>query len=265
MADNGNENLAHMRAQHIFSLEGRVALVTGAGGGLGRRFARVLAANGANVAVSDVDEISARAVAGEIGQEGGKAIGLGLDVTSEASLRAALQEIRARFGAVDLLINNAGVLATGRAMALAQAQWRRVMAVNLDGAWQVSQAVAQQMEGEDGIILNVASVLGLATGKGILPYTVAKAALVQMTRALALEWAPAGIRVNALAPGYFMTDINRDFTGSRSGAALKKRLPLRRFGQEDELDGPLLLLASKASTFMTGSVIVVDGGQLLTA
>lgn len=255
-----------MRAQHIFSLEGRVALVTGAGGGLGRRFAQVLAANGAKVGVSDVAGKRAAAVADEIAGQGGTAIGLELDVTSSDSIDQALATLGAAFGAADILVNNAGVLATGRAIALAESEWRRVLDVNLDGAWRVSQRVAQQMAGaEDGVIVNIASILGVATGKGVLPYTVAKAALIQMTRALALEWAPAGIRVNALAPGYVETDINHDFTASRSGHALKKRIPQRRFGDVQDLDGALLLLASSASRFMTGSVIIVDGGQTLTA
>lgn len=255
-----------MRAQDLFSLQGRVALVTGAGTGLGARFAQVLAANGARVIVSDIDGERAQSVARTIGNNGGTALGVELDVTSQFSVESALAASKAQFGAVDLLINNAGVLATGRAMSLPETEWRRVLDVNLDGAWRVAQAAAQDMGGDKGgIIVNIASVLGIATGKGLLPYTVAKAALIQMTRALALEWAPAGIRVNALAPGYIATDINHAFTHSRSGETMRRRIPQRRFGAMGDLDGALLLLASSASGFMTGSIIIVDGGQMLTA
>ena len=256
-----------MRAEDIFSLVGKVALVTGAGAGLGQRFAQVLAANGARVVVSDVDGARAGAVAQEMVAQGQQALGLALDVTSPVSINQAFAALAAQWGGVDILVNNAGVLATGRAISLPESEWRRVFDVNLDGAWRMAQASAQMMTGagKPGVIINIASVLGVGTSKGLLPYTVAKAGLIQMTKALALEWAAADIRVNALAPGYISTDINRDFTGSRSGETLRRRIPQRRFGSPDALDGALLLLASSASAFMTGSVIVVDGGQLLTA
>ena len=255
-----------MRAQDVFSLDGQVALVTGAGSGLGRRFAAVLAANGARVIVSDIDETSAKATAAAILSQGGQATAIAIDVTSAASIAAGLRAGELAFGRVDVLVNNAGVLSKGRAITLAESEWRRVFDVNLDGAWRVAQQVAARMiEGDGGVIVNIASVLGVGTGKGVLPYTVAKAGLVQMTRALALEWAPAGIRVNALAPGYVATQLNRDFTAAKSGEGLRRRIPQRRFGSESDLDGALLLLASSASAFMTGSIIIVDGGQMLTA
>lgn len=256
-----------LRAAELFALDGRVALITGAGSGLGRRFARVLAANGARIAATDADRAAAAATAATVEATGAATAALALDVTRPDSIAAALDAAESRLGPVDLLVNNAGVLGMGRAIDLTEAAWRRVMDVDLDGVFRVSQAVARRLVKADrpGVIVNIASVLGVGTGKGVLPYTVAKGAVVHMTKALALELAPAGIRVNAIAPGYFETALTGDFARSKSGANLKRRIPQRRFGAEGDLDGALLLLASEASRFMTGVTIVVDGGQLLVS
>ncbi|MEP1031128.1 MAG: SDR family oxidoreductase, partial [Alphaproteobacteria bacterium] len=164
-----------------------------------------------------------------------------------------------------ILINNAGLASTDRAIDLDPATWNQIMATNLTGAWTVAQRAAKDMiaAGRPGTIVNVASVLGLRQAGGVMPYAVSKAGIVQMTKSLALEWARHNIRVNAIAPGYIETDLNRDFLESEGGQTLMKRIPQRRFGKPEDLEGTLLLLASDASDFMTGEVVAVDGGHLI--
>jgi len=246
-------------------LADRVALVTGASSGLGRRFAEVLAAHGAAVAccarrreklVETVDAITAA---------GGQALAVEMDVTDRDSVADAFETADRALGQVTILINNAGLAATGPAIDLDPATWDQTMATNLTGAWAVAQRAAKDMiaAGRPGTIVNVASILGLRQAGGVMPYAVSKAGLVQMTKSLALEWARHKIRVNAIAPGYIETDLNREFLESEGGQALMKRIPQRRFGTPDDLEGALLLLASDASDFMTGEVVAVDGGHLV--
>ncbi|MEQ9574430.1 MAG: SDR family oxidoreductase, partial [Rhodospirillales bacterium] len=168
-------------------------------------------------------------------------------------------------GQVTILINNAGLASTDRAIDLDPATWDQTMATNLTGAWTVAQRAAKDMiaAGRPGTIVNVASVLGLRQAGGVMPYAVSKAGLVQMTKSLALEWARHNIRVNAIAPGYIETDLNRNFLESEGGQTLMKRIPQRRFGKPEDLEGALLLLASDASDFMTGETVAVDGGHLV--
>src|SRR5690606_23582924 len=166
-------------------------------------------------------------------------------------------------GPVAILVNNAGIADTKPALEVSEADWDRVVDTNLKGAWLMARAAAAQMvrQGAGGAVVNMASILGLA-GTGQVPaYCASKGGLVNLTRALAVEWARYGIRVNALAPGYIETEINRDFLGSVAGQALRKRVPLRRLGMPQDLDGALLLLAADAGRYITGSVIVIDGGQ----
>ncbi len=250
-----------------FDLSGKVALVTGASGGLGRHFAGVLARAGATVGVCArrTDEIAVTVTG--IEAAGGRAIGVTLDVTDSDSVTAAFETVSDQAGPVTVLINNAGTASGDLALDLTEADWDRVMDTNLKGAWTIAQEAAKRMVTAEtgGVIVNIASVLGLRVSKGVVPYAVSKAGLIQMTKALALEWAVHDIRVNALAPGYVETDLTRDYLAGDAGKALLKRIPQRRPANMSELDGPLLLLASGASSYMTGAVLSVDGGHLVSS
>jgi NAD(P)-dependent dehydrogenase (short-subunit alcohol dehydrogenase family) len=250
-----------------FDLSGRVALVTGASSGLGDNFARKLAAAGATVAVAARRTDRLEKLVAEIGAAGGKAQAFALDVADPASVEAAFKAIVAAVGAPDIVVNNAGVAQTKASIELTEEDWQGVMNTNLDGAWRVAQAGAKAMvaAGKGGSIVNIASILGLRVGTHLLAYATAKAALVQATKALALEWARYKIRVNAIAPGYIETEINAGFFATDAGQQLVKRIPLRRIGSPSDLDGALLLLASDAGSFMTGSIVVVDGGQVVNS
>jgi len=240
-------------------LKGKRALVTGASSGLGAHFAQLLAAHGAEVVIAARRVGALEALAEKIGAYGAVHC-VALDVTDAAS-RAGLAEA---VGPVDILINNAGVAREGAALRHPEADWDAVMDTNLKGLFYVAQALAPGMrERGGGSIINVASILGLRQAGGVVSYAVSKAGVIQLTKTLALEWARYGIRVNALAPGYFETEINSSFWETEGGKALIQRIPQRRLGQLEDLDGPLLLLASDASRYMTGSVLTVDGGHLV--
>ena len=248
-------------------LDGKVALVTGAFGGLGRDFAAMLARGGAAVALAGRRIDEGRALAAEMRASGARAEAFALDVTDRASVDDAVAAAEATLGPLDVLVNNAGVAITRPFLDLTERDWDGVMDVNLDGAFRVAQAVARRMRdaGRGGSIVNVASVLGERVAAQVAPYAASKAALLQLTRAMALELARHGIRVNALAPGYVETPLNRDFFATEGGQALVKRVPQRRLGRVEDLEGPLLLLASDASSFMTGATIAVDGGHAVSS
>ena len=250
-----------------FALKGKIALVTGASGGLGRHFAGVLAGAGAHVAVGARRMDKVTETVAEIEAAGGRALGFGMDVTDSASIVAAFQAIEEQAGPVTVLVNNAGVAGGKAALELTEDDWDRILDTNLKGAWTVAQEAAKRMAAAEtgGVIVNIASVLGLRVGKGVLPYAVSKAGLVQMTKALALELAPQNIRVNALAPGFVETDLNREYLASEHGQKQLKRIPFRRPGTMEELSGPLLLLCSDASAYMTGAILAVDGGHLVSS
>jgi len=241
-----------------FDIAGRAVLVTGASSGLGEHFARVLAGAGARVAIAARRTDRIEALASEIG---GGAAAVEMDVTDEASVAAGVAEAETALGPLGIVINNAGVTVTKAALEVSEDDWSRVIDTNLSGCWRVAQAAARRMaETGGGSIVNIASVLGLRSAATVPAYAAAKAGLIHLTRVLALEWARHSIRVNALAPGYVITDLNRDFLASEAGKRLVARVPQRRFAELADLDGPLLLLASEASAHMTGSV-VVDGGH----
>ena len=240
-------------------LAGKRALVTGASSGLGAHFAQRLAAHGAEVVLAARRIDALQSVAKQVEQYG-RAHCVALDVTNAAS-RAALVE---NAGPVDILVNNAGLVREGPALTHAEADWDMVMDTNLKGMFFLAQALAPGMRARGGgSIINVASILGLRQAGGVVSYAVSKAGVVQLTKTLALEWARHGIRVNAIAPGYIDTELNRDFWQTDAGKALIQRIPQRRLGQLEDLDGPLLLLASDASRYMTGAVLAVDGGHLV--
>jgi NAD(P)-dependent dehydrogenase (short-subunit alcohol dehydrogenase family) len=250
----------------LFGLNGRHALVTGASSGLGRHFAGVLTAAGARVSVAARREAALAQTVETIRASGAQAQSVRMDVTDAASIEQAFAAAEAQFGPVGILINNAGVTGTRAALDMTDDDWSSVIDTNLKGSWVVAQHAARRMihHGERGSIVNIASILGLRVAGGVAPYAISKAGVVQMTKALALEWARHGIRVNALAPGYIETDLNDAFFASDAGKALIRRIPQRRLGEARELDGALLLLASDAGSYMTGSVIAVDGGHLVS-
>jgi len=225
-------------------LTGRVALVTGASSGLGRHFAGVLAGAGATVVACARRTDKLAETVAEIEAEGGRALGMGMDVTDPASVEAAFAAAEDEIGPVTVLVNNAGVADGKPALDVTDEDWERIVGTNLTGAWRVAQEAAKRMAAAEtgGVIVNIASVLGLRVGKGVLPYAVSKAGVVQMTKALALELAPQGIRVNALAPGFIETDLNREYLAGDAGQRQLKRVPFRRPGVLDDLTGPLLLL-----------------------
>jgi NAD(P)-dependent dehydrogenase (short-subunit alcohol dehydrogenase family) len=250
-------------------MKDRHALVTGASGGLGEHFARLLARHGAAVTVAArrVDRLAA--LADELRAAGAPhARAVSLDVADEASIAAALAAT-ATDGAppLDVLVNNAGVAASTSAIATTTEAFDRILDTNLRGAWLLSVAAARSWRDakRPGTILNIASVLGLRVGNGVAPYAISKAGVVQMTKVLALEWARFGIRVNALCPGYVGTDINAAFVATEAGRRVIDRIPMRRLGRPEDLDGAFLLLASDASAWMTGSTLAVDGGHLVSS
>ena len=250
----------------LFDLSGEVALVTGASTGLGRRFAKVLASRGAKVVLCarSVDKLDS--LKAEIEHDGGHALAVALDVSDTSAIGPAFDAAEAAFGTVTIVMNNAGIAKPARALEVSEEDWRKILSVNLDAVWYVAQEAGRRMAeaGKPGTIINTASVLGFFVDSGLASYAVAKAGVVQMTKALALELARFKIRVNAIAPGYFLTEINRSFLESEAAQPTIQHIPQRRVADPQELDGTIMLLASaKASGYMTGSTIVIDGGHML--
>lgn len=242
-------------------LSDRTAFVTGASG-LGAHFAKVLARAGANVIVAARRADSLTALAKTIITAGGRCRTISLDVTNAQCIAAIADDI----AEVDILVNNAGVAREGALLDLTEDDWDTVLDTNAKGIFLMTQAVARAMRarGVSGSIINIASILGLRQGGSVASYATSKAAAIQLTKVSALELARFGIRVNAIAPGYIGTDINAEFFQTQAGAAMIKRIPYRRLGELADLDGPLLLLASASSNYMTGSIIEVDGGHLVS-
>ena len=254
-----------MSAAEIFDLHGKVALVTGASSGLGAHFAQVLAASGASVVLVARRAERLTPLQAQIAKSGGKAITVSADVRDRNAMAGAFDAAEKAFGTVTILVNNAGVAHAARAVELAEEEWRRVLSTDLDAVFFWAQEAARRMLAakRGGSIVNIASVLGFGVGKGVIAYTTAKAGVVQITKALGLELAFKGIRVNAIAPGWFVTEINRDYLASEEGKRLTRDIPVGRFGRDGDLDGALLLLASDAGRFIAGATIVVDGGQMV--
>ncbi|MBL8588800.1 MAG: SDR family oxidoreductase [Methylobacteriaceae bacterium] len=254
-----------MKAAELFDMNGEVALVTGASSGLGARFARVLAANGAKVVALARRADRLAALVGEIEAAGGTALAVEADVADRAAMQRAFDAAEAAFGTVGVLINNAGLARPGRALDLPEADWRATMDVNLDAVWRTAQIAAQRMvaAGRPGAIVNTASIAAFVVERGLSAYAVSKAAVAQLTRALALELGPKGVRVNAIAPGYIVTEINEAFLTGEAGQRMAKKIPLGRIGETGDLDGVLLLLASRAGRWINGAIYTVDGGHNL--
>ena len=251
-----------------FDVRGKRAIVTGASSGLGRQFALTLAGEGAHVALvaRRVDRLEV--VAREIAAAGGEAVAIGMDVSDAGSVREGVDRCADRLGGIDVLVNNAGIVIHKPLLEHDAADWDAVTGVNLRGAYLVALECARRMvaQGGSGSIINIASVIGHGRVAMQIPeYMAAKGGLVQLTRAMGAELARHAIRVNAIAPGYIETDFNREFLRTEQGVRLVRGIPQRRAGRPEELDGALLLLASDASTFMTGSVVTVDGGHACTS
>ncbi len=246
----------------LFSLEGRTALVTGASSGLGRHFAATLAGAGARVAACARRADRLEELVGEIEASGGRAGAFPMDVTDPGSVVSAVDGAEAALGGIDVLVNNAGTTVTKKIADFTVEDYDRVMDTNLKGAWLVAQEVGRRMiaRGRGGSIVNIASMAGLHTVRLLSVYGMSKAGVAHMTRFMAQEWARHDVRVNAIAPGYIETELNADFFASEKGREFVGRFLRKRVGKPADLDGVLLLLASGASDFVTGTVVEADDG-----
>ena len=250
-----------------FGLGGQVALVTGASSGIGRHLADLLAAAGAKVALAArrVDRLAE--AARDIEAAGGECLPIACDVTRSDSIAAAVNTAETELGPLTILVNNAGVVVSKPVLQHTEAEWDYVVDTNLKGAWLTAREFAEHLvvRQRPGRIVNIASVLGVRTIARVPSYCAAKAGLIHLTHVLAMELARHGILVNAIASGYVETDFNREFLRSEAGKKLEARIPLRRVGRPDDLDGAMLLLASPAGAYITGAVIAVDGGHGVAA
>ena len=251
-----------MQLEDIFSLKNKVALVTGASSGLGRHFAKTLSSAGAELILASRSLEKLKDLKKQLR---GKASVIQLDVNNKESVINLVSEVEKINGKVDILVNNAGISEPKKFKDLTEESWLRIIETNLNGAFRVAKATSDMMikNKNKGSIINIASILGVRVGLNLTSYASAKAALIQLTKSMALELARSNIRVNAIAPGYILTNLNKDFFNTKEGKGYIEKIPMRRLGLEKELDGALLLLASDASNFMTGSVIAVDGGHLV--
>jgi len=246
-----------------FSLHGKIALVTGASSGIGHAVARGLAQAGASVVAAARRVERLERLASEIEAEGGQALAVRIDVTDNESIGLALDLAEARFGVVDVVINNAGVADPRPFLETEDESRDFIMDTNFKGVWNIARQTAQRMvaAGKPGSIVNIASVLGLGAISGYTAYCSSKGAVVQLTRSMAMDLGRYNIRVNAIAPGWFVTEINDDFLLTEKGQEFLKRTPARRAGQVGELLGPVIMLASDAGSFVNGVILPVDGAH----
>lgn len=249
-------------------LAGKRILVTGASSGLGENFARLAARCGAKVVIAARRKARLDALAEELARLGSPQVTVvEMDVASEASIDGAFAEIDASGDSLDVVINNAGVAGEGAALTLRTQDFDAVMATNVRGVWLVAVQAARRWKQARrvGSIINIASIQGERVMPGITPYSISKAAVVHMTKSLAVEWARYGIRVNAIEPGYIGTEMTDGMWESEQGRAMIQRIPMRRLGKPEELDGLVLLLATDAGSWMTGACVPVDGGHLCSS
>lgn len=247
-----------------FSLENKVALVTGGNRGLGEKFALALARAGADVVVVGRDEARNQQVVAKIEQLGRIGMGLAADLQKVESIKKMVDQVVDKFGKIDILVNNAGTSATNFAFDITEKEWDKVMDLNVKSLFFCSQAVAKQMKAQgEGKVINISSVVGAVGDVGISPYTASKAAVINLTKSLALEWARYGIQVNAIGPAYIETEMNAvELSNPSVRDKIISKTPMKRLGNPNELEGALLLLSSDASSFITGQTIFVDGGWL---
>lgn len=253
-----------MTSLDLFRLDGQVAVVVGGAGGLGAAIARGLAEAGAATAIADANAGRAKVIADELTGTGLRALAMAVDVTDGASVERMAGDVETRLGPIDILVNSAGITHRSPAEDFPEAQWHRVIAVNLTGVFLASQAVGRRMViRRRGRIINIASIAGEIGLSGTLAYSASKGGVVQLTRALAVEWAPHNVRVNAIAPSWFSTSIG-DLIHREPEYAERamRRVPVGRMGKPDELVGAALYLASEASSMVTGHILAVDGGTL---
>ena len=246
-----------------FDVSGQTALVTGASSGFGVHFAKLLAAHGARVVVAARRMDRLQELVDEIERSGGEALAVSLDVTRSDTVAAAFDAAEAQFDSVSIVSNNAGVANSKWAVDIDENDWDRVLDTNLKGAWLVMKEAGSRMinSGKGGSIVNTASILGLRSARAISDYAASKAAVISLTRSLALEWSRHNIRVNALCPGYFVTEINADFFATNEGKQYLKSTPAGRSGKIEELSVPFMMLASDAGSFVNGAAIPVDGAH----
>jgi NAD(P)-dependent dehydrogenase (short-subunit alcohol dehydrogenase family) len=246
-----------------FSLRGRTALVTGASSGIGNGVARGLAQAGATVVAAARRRDKLEKLVKDIEQEGGLAMAASIDVTDNNTIDTALDQAQEELGVIDIVVNNAGVADAKPFLKTEDESYDFVMDTNVKGVWQVTQAAVRRMvdAGTPGSIVNISSLLGLGAQSGYASYCASKGAVIQLTRAMALDLARYNIRVNAIAPGWFVTEINQDFLMSGDGQAYLKKTPARRAGEIQELVGPIILLCSEAGSFVNGVVLPVDGSH----
>lgn len=247
-------------------LTGKTALITGASAGLGKHFATYLSAQGAQTVLAARRIEKLEETASTIRTAGGITHCIALDVMESAEIPIVFDQAEETFGSVDILINNSGIAVAGKLPNIPEDDWEAVIGTNLKGAWMMAQEAARRMIAakKEGSIVNLASVLAFRAQKALSTYSISKAAVAQMTRAMAAELAPHGIRVNALAPGYIATDMNSKFLYSKRGEEMMQQVPLGRYGQMEELNECLMMLAGDKSKYLTGAVIPIDGGHSLS-
>jgi 2-dehydro-3-deoxy-D-gluconate 5-dehydrogenase len=257
-----------MTLQSVFDVAGRVVLVTGGSSGLGLQLARVMIRAGAKVAsvARAHDPALCEALSAEAGEDR-KPVFIAADIRKQDEIERMFDDAEKAFGTVTVLFNNAGVSEKKRAGKIDRESWREIMSVNIDGQFFAAQEAARRMMEAKcgGSIINTTSILAESAMRGTAAYSISKAAVTQMTRALALELAAHQIRVNAIAPGWFPTRMNSEFLAGLGGDFIRSQNPMRRLGEAGDLDGVALLLASSASRYMTGTVLTVDGGQSLVS
>ena len=243
-------------------ISGKVAIVTGATRGIGQAISQAYAAAGIKVAVVSRSAADCEQAAQSINEAGGDAMAAPCDVTQVAAFRKVVEQVVEYWGRLDIMVNNAGTAITCKAIDLSEAEWDRVVDLDLKSVFFCAQSAARVMiPQQSGKIINVASSLGLVGANGLIPYCAAKGGVVNLSRALASEWARYGIQVNSLCPGYVITDINRDkLSDEKTQAALLAKTPAGRLGQVGDMTGAALFLASPASDYMTGQSLTVDGG-----
>lgn len=254
-------------ANNYFELENTVALVTGASSGLGSHFAHVLAQAGCTVAIAARRKDRLQVLAKRIQDAGGKVLVVRMDVTDIQSVESGLDLVTEQTGTITVLVNNAGTADGNHFINADRDATQSVFNINQHAVWQVAQSFCKRLIAADvgGSVINIASVAGLRPLAGAASYSVSKAAVVQLTKVMALELARYSIRVNALAPGYIATEMNTEFLQSSKGQELIRRSPMRRIGEYQELDAALLLLASTKGSFITGATLPVDGGHLVAS